>query len=30
MLPDMAQLIDVQFFAAREKFTSIWEDAALC
>jgi hypothetical protein len=29
MLPDMAQLIDVQFFAAREKFTSICEDAAL-
>lgn len=29
MLPDMAQLIDIQFCAAREKFTSIWDEAAL-
>jgi hypothetical protein len=25
MLPDLAQRIDDQFFAAREKFSSVWE-----
>ncbi|WP_366146203.1 pyocin activator PrtN family protein [Aliiroseovarius sp.] len=27
MLRDIAQLIDIQFFSARERFSSIWSEA---
>ena len=29
MLPDLAQLIDIQFLSAREKFTSAWDEETL-